>query len=330
MILEIPQAGLERFFSDVLALKAVLKPAEHTRARETLSSDEWAIDPTSIGRFVGDVGRLRGFFVAPFATDDTIQNTTPSNELSTESMNRLHNEIGRVEEGIGREIRQRLEQCRRAWPEDPRLSSQSLLGPLGLRRREIRITSAIAWCIKPIGNSDALQDALLAATLEQILQEHVAVSDVASWRVQPEYVLESDDGYGRVDIYLEGTLAGRQHCIAIEAKVHAREGKHQLARYQRGLTRREYEEVSNKKRTRVVFLTIDGRQSDSATPMKYSDLLAAWTHPCCQLGSDAAAPFVRLFMADMSRDLTDGHLANGPWDRGTHIPKFFEQQVACL
>jgi hypothetical protein len=214
----ISQAVLARFAADLLRIKPLLSISDSDRTPSRSESN-----PSEIPAL--DIGALKSL---GHQFDDVLSNVRAMAAAA-------HARI------------------RREWADDPRLCDGSVLGPLAVRYKEVRLTNALAWLMKPHSQS-TLQAALLAATIGLVLKRNVSMADVANWSVVAEEPFDEEDDQGRIDIFAKGILDQHVYQIAIEAKVDAPEGHRQLQRYYSMLTSRaEKIRKDHETKTCVVF-----------------------------------------------------------------------------
>lgn len=306
---------------------------EQKKTDDLGSDDDWR---TRLENFLDDLQRIATR--VPVFVEDRVQAaaTAPSDTapvFDRDTLNTLHSQLLGVLTDIRAKADARRDQLLQAWPDDPRLCTGSVLGPLSIRNKEVPLTQALAWLMTPRHDSP-IHAALLAAMSTLILRCDVSVSDTTRWSVASEEHVRDDEDWGRIDIYIEGTVGPQLFQIAIEAKVNAPEGDRQLHRYQEMLAKRSQKlESEHRGKLHIVFLTPAGRVSktlESATTITYADLLKQWI-PVLRAHPDShAAPFARLLMADMARDLADMHLGNHLSGRGTSLPKYVDDDPTNL
>lgn len=304
--------------------------SELSVSREEPASEDWR---ARIARFASDLMRLRLLLPtdALERTQHAAQSASARQEYPAVTPEHLR-ELGRQLTSLRSTILSQATALRRQldqeWPGNPRLCEASLFGPLALRNKEVPLTNALAWTITPRGGATSLRCALLAATIALVLQRSVSPENVAKWTVRAEEPVDVAGDYGRIDIFAEGHLDSKRHIIAIEAKINAPEGNKQLEKYQRALDARA-EELSEKDSgtTAIVFLTRAGtvsRSSNGIIPISYAQLLQAWLPVLRAHEDDVAAPFVRLLLADIARDLADMHLGEQLSMNGSQLPKHLD------
>ena len=319
--------------------------------RETLSNPEMSTNPrdffvesrhagkakdlsTRVEYFANDLSRLDAllphrFFVAQQPVARPSATLSDHEEVTSERLSVLAAQLKVVSHNIFMLAQTRRAQLSQDWPGNPRLCDASLFGPLALRNKEVPLTNALAWAMTPHGKAQSLQCALLAATLRLILATSVKPENVAAWKVRTEEPVEVAGEEGRIDIFAEGVLDAKYHLVAIEAKINAPEGKKQLRRYQEALeaTARKISDKEGSALTAIAFLTraatYSGPTSD-IRPISYAELLWAWLPVLKKHEDDAGAPFVRLLLSDVARDLADMHLGSQLGMNGSCLPRHLD------
>ena len=257
---------------------------------------------------------------------DATTRAASTRDLQQSSLYALNDSFAKATESIVQRAQALLEYLRNEWKENPRICNESLLRPLALLNKEVPLTHAIAWLISPsAGKPEAsthtsttlsLHKALLAALLEVVLGRSINAAIVSDWTVDAEKYHGDEGIHGRFDIFLTGNIDTTKYLIALEAKVNASEGKDQLNKYENELRRQVRELKKNEKKEHedveccIVFLTRHGRASKTAKSISYADVLKKWIPVLKMHPFDPSAPFARLLMADIARDLANMHIGD--------------------
>jgi hypothetical protein len=188
--------------------------------------------------------------------------------------------------------------------DDPLLCRISLFRTMEAGRLETAHTRTLAWILDPAKSEQhGFGDALLAALLRHLAgRDHLDRLHVK--RVAAEYSLEGVEG--RLDVLAEGKWERPGETVpwvlVIEAKIDAAEGEGQLDKYDKWL------EVHSKgKETYRVFLTIDGRSSDSGCDewrsLSFRHLVQIFRSVYSSLQTAPGFHFLRYYLAGVLQDI---------------------------
>lgn len=189
-----------------------------------------------------------------------------------------------------------------------------LLSPSGDLHDELAHTKTIAWSLQRPELAMATRGAFLDLLERRARPHHGAppfeqgALDPASLTARSEVVL---DGYGRVDVLLEGPT----DAILVEGKLHAGEGADQTGRYEKAAAK-----FARGRRWTVVFLTLDPDQAPSgrALHLTLRELLSVWL-PIAADGGTPAHRHLALYLASLGR--ATGVARHGSFDDWTFIER---------
>lgn len=254
--------------------------------------------------------------------------TSSKKELTVNaSLRELGEEIKRCTEAARNRLAGVREKYREKWPRSPLFWEGSIFQPLGLSSKEVPFTRALAWWLGSSRSSKLSCESLAAFVADVTRTPNIEAGQMQDWRVRAERCFDDPSDPGRVDILLEGKLGLRKCCIAIEAKINAREGKNQLKTYASSLVH-QYRTGDGWEKW-IVLLTMKGTPPHSSdqrhrvdvVSMNYSRLLACLLPPfrradASQEGTYDAheIEFGRMLLADIAR-LGEAHLGLG----GTNV-----------
>lgn len=238
---------------------------------------------------------------------------------SIEGLRELGKNLSEVVEGSRANIKVLSTEMRKDWPQSPLLTNESIFIPLGIQYKEVPLTRALASWLDCGRAESELARQSLAATLALVLdRKAIEKNDLQSWCVTAEENIGGDKSNGRIDIFLRGNINGKENCIAIEAKVNAKEGVGQLAKYAQALKNRY-----PKAKPTIVLLTRGGEKASSLgksrtkiRTLTYESLLRVLL-PVLRGFEDKgeqSSDFGRLLLADIAR-LCGVHIGSQGGDR---------------
>jgi PD-(D/E)XK nuclease superfamily len=236
-------------------------------------------------------------------------------ELKIDELRAISESAVLVHEEMKAEAEHLLGRLRDDWPQNPLISRASLFSPLGLNRKELVWTKAIAWVLSSGPRSSALRQHAHRVFVGTLLGKEISATESLRWTAEAEHQVFIEERPCRIDVYLEGPINDVKHRIGVEAKVDATESSGQVLKYQKALAAR-----IPRGEVVMVLLTPNGRSASSGRDVlaiSYEQFLDCMLPVLRDHPNDEAAPFVHLLLADMARELT----RKGGMHHGTQYPE---------